>query len=246
MDKIKKVLITSDGKKFFVRDLTKDFHCQFGFVKKANLKKKEGSTIKTNIGKQMIILKPSFIDIYRKIKRDPQIIPPKDIGLIIAETGINKNSLVVDAGAGSGALCCFLAHVVKKVVTYELREDFSKTVKQNIEFLGLKNIMLKNKDVYKGISERGVDLITLDLPEPWKVIEHARKALKTSGFLVSYSPTIPQTNDFVNKVNNTEGLMHIKTVELIQREWEVNDRKVRPMSRMIGHTGFLSFVRRVK
>jgi len=246
MDKIKKILITPEGRKFYIRDLNSDFHSQFGFVKKADLKKKDGTTVLTNTGREMVVFKPSFIDSYRRIKRDPQIIPLKDIAAIIAETGVDRTSLVVDAGAGSGALCCFLANVAKKVVTYELREDFAATCRQNFEFLGLKNITLKRKNIYEGIDEKNVDLITFDLPEPWMALEHAKKALKIGGFLVSYSPTIPQVADFVNAAVKIEGMMHIKTIEIIEREWEVSDRKVRPRSQMIGHTGFLSFLRRVK
>ena len=168
MQKIKKVLITKQGKKFYVKDLTKDFHNQYGFIKKRDLKKKDGSVLKTNTKKELSIFSPSFIDLYRKIKRDAQIIPLKDIGLIIAETGINKNSKIVDAGSGSGALACFLAHLCKEMITYEIREDFINIVKKNIELLNLKNLKIKNRDIYDGISEKDVDLIVLDLPEPWK------------------------------------------------------------------------------
>ena len=104
-----KLLTTKEGKTFYLNDISKDFHCQFGLVKAKDLKKKDGSVIKTNTKKELIIFTPSFIDSYKRIKRGPQIITRKDIAAIIAETGINKDSKVVDAGAGSGALACFLA-----------------------------------------------------------------------------------------------------------------------------------------
>ncbi len=242
---IQKILITKEGKEFYIRDTSKDFHCQFGLVKAKDLTKKDGSIIKTNTNKELTIFSPSFIDTYKKIKRAPQIITRKDIGIIIAETGINKNSKVVDAGAGSGALACFLANICKEVTTYEIREDFIKIVEKNKELLGLKNLKIKNKDIYKGIDEKDIDLLTLDLPEPWKAINSAKKALKTGGFLVSYSPTIPQVTDFVNTINKDKDFIHIKTIELIQREWEIEERKVRPITTQTVHTGFLSFVRRV-
>lgn len=241
---IKKIL--SAGEKWlFVRSLDADYHCQYGFVKKEDLKKKDGSVVKTNMGKEMIIFSPSFIDSYRKIKRGPQIIPLKDIGLIISETGINKNSKILDAGSGSGAVVCFLGNFVKKAITYEIRDDFMEIVKENIRYLGLKNVEVKKKDIYEGIDEKNLDLIVLDLPEPWKV-KDAAQALKIGGFLVSYSPTIPQAMDFVNHILRDKAFVHYKTIEIIEREWEVDERKVRPKSRMIGHTGFLTFVRRVK
>ena len=239
-----KVLINKQDK-FLVKDQDKDFHTEYGFFKKEDLKKKTGSNIISNTGKEFTVFNPYFIDLYRKIKRNAQIIPLKDIGLIIAETGIGNNSKVADAGAGSGALCCFLANIVKEVTTYEIREDFIKIVEKNIDFLNLKNIKIKNKNIYDGIDEKNVDLVLLDLPEPWKAIDAAKKALKIGGFLVSYSPSIPQSADFVNEINKDENFVHIKTSEIIEREWEIDGRKIRPRSQQIGHSGFISFARRI-
>jgi len=245
MNKTNKILTTKEGKSFFIKDTSKDFHCQFGLIKAKDLKKKDGSVIKTNTKKELTIFTPSFIDTYKKIKRAPQIITRKDAAMIIAETGINKESKIVDAGAGSGALAIFLANICKEVTTYEIRKDFIKIVKKNKELLDLKNLKIKNKDIYKGIEEKNIDLITLDLPEPWKAIEPAKKALKPGGFLVNYSPTIPQVMDFIKQVNKDNNLTHIKTIELIQREWEIDQRKVRPKTTQTVHTGFLSFVRKI-
>ncbi len=240
-----KILLTKTGRKFFVKDVEHDFHCQYGYVKANELKKaKAGDRLKTNTGNELLVAEPQFIDLYQKIKRGPQIIAPKDIGSIIAETGINKNCVVVDAGGGSGALCFFLANICKKVITYEVREDFVEILKKNKEFLSLKNITIKNKDIYNGIDEKKLDLITLDLPEPWKVIGHAEKALKPGGFLVSYSPSIPQVSDFAEAVKKSE-LIVLKTKEVLERKWEFDERKIRPYTKMLAHTGFLTFCRKV-
>jgi len=239
-----KVLMNKLGKRFLVKDTTKDMHTQFGYFKKEDLKAKNGR-IKTNTGKEFAIFDAYFIDLHKKIKRDAQIIPLKDIGLIVSETGVNKKSRVVDAGSGSGALACFLANIAKEVITYEIREDFIEIVKNNIKFLNIKNIKIKNKNIYDGIDEKNADLVVLDLPEPWKALESAEKSLKAGGFLVSYSPTIPQVMDFVNYVRKNENFAYLKTSEIIEREWEVEERKVRPRSQAIGHSGFLSFVRKI-
>jgi tRNA (adenine57-N1/adenine58-N1)-methyltransferase len=240
-----KVLLNKHDK-FLIRDESKDFHTKHGFFKKEDIKKaKTGSKLISNTGKEFIIFNPYFIDLYRKIKRNAQIIPLKDIGLITAETGINNNSKVVDAGSGSGGLACFLASIVKEITTYEIREDFIEIVKKNIELLGLKNVKIKNKDIYESIDEKNIDLVVLDVPEPWKAIGSAKKALKTGGFLVSYSPSIPQSIDFVNEINKDKDFVHVKTSEIIEREWEIDGRKVRPRSQAIGHSGFISFTRRI-
>ena len=54
-------------------------------------------------------------------------------------------------------------------------------------------------------------------------------------------------NKFLNKASNNKNknFIHVKTVELIQREWEIEERKVRPITTQTVHTGFLSFVRKV-
>jgi tRNA (adenine57-N1/adenine58-N1)-methyltransferase catalytic subunit len=242
---IKKILMTTKGKKFFVKNTNNDYHCQYGFISAMDLKKaKSGTTVTTQKGAKLLVLDPQFIDLYQKITRGPQIIAQKDIGAIIAETAINKKSTVIDAGGGSGALSFFLTNICKKVITYEIREDFTKILNKNKEFFGFKNITIKNQDIYDGISEKNVDLITLDLPEPWKVVCHAEKALKPGGFLVSYSPSIPQIADFVKAISKSEKLIHLKTKEIIERMWEVDGRKVRPHTRMLGHTGFLTFCRK--
>ena len=83
------------------------------------------------------------------------------------------------------------------------------------------------------------------LPEPWKAIENCSKALKPGGFLVSYSPSVPQVADFVNSIKKNESFVYLKTCEISEREWEVEERKVRPKSAAIGHSGFMSFARKV-
>jgi tRNA (adenine57-N1/adenine58-N1)-methyltransferase catalytic subunit len=240
---IKKLLL--DGEKvFYVKDDSKDYHCQFGFVKADDLQKKDGSEVLTSTGKKLVLLSPSFIDKYAKIRRMPQIIPLKDMGSIIALTGIGSKSKVVDAGTGSGAAACFLANIVKEVTSYEIREDFIKVAEENVAYLGLNNVTLKNQDVTKGIEEKNVDLVLFDLPNPWDGVEAAATALKCGGFIVSYSPTVPQVIDFVDKVR-AAGFANIRTIELIERDWESEGRKTRPLSQQIGHSGFLTFARKI-
>lgn len=242
------ILYYNNEKKYLIKDLNKDFHCEFGLIRSDVLKKAiPGDIIKTNTGKELYVIDSQFIDLYRKIKRGAQIIPQKDIGLIIAEIGLNKDSVVIECGSGSGALSCFLAKICKKIYSYEIRDDFYKIVKSNIEFLNIKNIELKNKDGKNGFDEKDVDAIILDLPDPWEFIEIANKSLKIGGFLVSYSPTIPQVMDFVEKINTTnKNFLYLKTSEIIERSWEINKRKVRPFSKGIGHSGFISFARKIK
>ncbi len=243
MGKKEKIIVKQ--RKYHIEDPSKDYHTEYGVVAKEDLAKKDGSLIQSKKGREFILLTPNFLDSYKRIKRQPQTIPLKDIGLIIAETGIGKNSVVVDAGAGSGALSCFLANIVKEVITYEVREDFLSTVKENILALNLQNIKVKHKDIYEGIDEENVDLVTFDLPEPWRALKEAEKALKINGFLVCYNITVPQLIDFIEEVVKNKAFLHEKTIEVITREWEIDKRRVRPKTQMLGHSGFLTFVRKI-
>ena len=243
----KKILITKEGRKFYVEKTSQDFHSQYGVVKKEFIENaKDGELLKSNTGKDFFIFTASFIDAYRRIKRGAQIVMPKDIGMIITETGINRESRILDAGSGSGSLACFLASIAKEVITYDIREDFIEIVKSNIEFLGLRNIKIKKKDLYAEMEEDEIDVVTLDLPEPWNAIDNCSLALKTGGFIVSYSPSIPQVCDFVAAIRKNDNFVYLKTVEIIEREWEIEERKVRPKSRGVGHSGFLSFARKIR
>jgi tRNA (adenine57-N1/adenine58-N1)-methyltransferase len=241
---MKKALITRENKTYFFNG--EDMHTQYGVIRKKDIEKsKPGTLLETNTGKKMTVIEPDFSDRYRKIKRRAQVIPKKDIGQIIAECGLNSKSKVLEAGAGSGGLCLALANVVKKVYSYEIREDFSSIVKQNIKTMGFSNVVLKDHDIYTGIPDKNFDCIVLDLPEPWKAAEHALAALKIGGRLVSYSPSIIQARDMITELRRIKGFVYIKTCEIIERIWEAEGRKVRPKEQPIIHSGFLTFARKV-
>lgn len=240
MEKIKKVLYR-EGKYFYWR--SGDLHTSHGMIKEEQLKKAEGA-IETHTGVKMYALNPSYIDMIKKIKRDPQTLMPKDLAIITFYTGIDKKYKIVDAGTGCGLLAACMARIAKEVTSYDVNEGYMKLAENNLKFLGIKNVKLKHKDIYEGIDEKELDLITLDLPEPWHALKHAEKALKQSGYLVTYLPTTVQVSQLVEESRN-HNFIHVKTVELLEREWHVEGKKVRPKSQMIGHTAFLTFLRKV-
>jgi len=188
--------------------------------------------------------KKNLLDILKKLKRLPQIVTPKDASLILGYTGISPDSLIVDAGSGSGFLCIFLAYYCRggKVVTYEKRPDFAKLVRKNVKSSGLKNIVVKEKDIFEGIKEKNIDLITLDMKGAEKVVENAFQVLKPGGWLVVYSPYIEQVIFVREEVENLK-FTQIKTVENIVREWRVGRHTLPEVSGVI-HTGWLTFARK--
>ncbi|MEM3181175.1 MAG: methyltransferase domain-containing protein [Candidatus Micrarchaeaceae archaeon] len=170
------------------------------------------------------------------------MILPKDIGIIIAYSGISKESVCVDAGTGSGWLALSLARLCKRVISYDLRHDFLSIANKNKEILGLDNITFKEGDVFKKIDERGVDLVTLDLPNPEKALKNVKKALRPDGCVVSYLPNMEQVKTYVEKLERLR-FEDAYTVEVIVRDILVRKEGTRPSTKGIWHTGYLTFAR---
>ncbi|MBW2969294.1 methyltransferase domain-containing protein, partial [Candidatus Woesearchaeota archaeon] len=165
---LEKEVITIQALKYYVTDLNKDFHTKYGIIFKKDLNLEDGTVIKSNTGKEFVIFTAQFSDKFKKLKRAPQTIIQKDIGAIIAETGLGKNDEVLDAGTGAGALACALANICHKVYSYETRKEHLEVARQNIKTLNINNIILRNRDITKEVQEKNINLATLDIPEPWK------------------------------------------------------------------------------
>jgi tRNA (adenine57-N1/adenine58-N1)-methyltransferase len=246
-------VIIGPEKRVFVEDLARDVRVskfeKYYLNKGKEFHSKHGKAIvkdKFKVkNKEFFSFDSMFIDDYKQIKRSVQIIPLKDIGLIIAETGLNKKSVVVEAGSGSGGFTCFIANIVKKLYSLDIKEENIELTKENCKKLNIKNVVFKKESIYNQtkISITDADLLLLDVPEPWKALKTAKKILKKGGFIVIYQPYLPQTIDFIKSI--TKDFLVERTVEVKIREWEINDRKVRPGKEKIAHSAFLTFVRRI-
>ena len=180
---------------------------------------------------------------YSRLKRGPQVILPKDIGIIIAYTGIGKGSVCVDAGTGSGWLAVSLGRICKSVVSYDVREDFLKIADRNVKGEGLDNVLLKNADVMEGIEEKDVDLVTLDMPDSEKALRNAHGALKAGGYVVGYLPHTEQVKRFVEELEQL-GFSNITSMEVIARDMLVRKEGTRPSTKGVWHTGYLVFAQK--
>lgn len=244
------VLLYLDRKRTYLVKVEreKSFHTHKGFIKLEELIGKEyGTKIASSTGIAFVALKPTMRDHIFKMLRKTQITYPKDIALILMFSGVGPGSQVVEAGTGTGALTSALAFYVRptgRVHSYEIRETFMKTALKNLEKAGVSEYVdLKNKDVTQGIDERDVDAVILDMATPWLVVPHAYSALKGSGALVSFSPTVDQVVKTVEALKES-GFVDIGTVECLMRGMQIERGKTRPETRMTGHTGYITFARK--
>ena len=226
----------------------KSFHTHKGYIQLGDLVGKEyGTRIPSSMDIYFVALKPNLRDQIFKSSRRTQISYPKDIALIILYSGIGPGSRVVEAGTGTGALTSALAHYIKpagRVFTYEVRQEFQQNAKKNLERGGLLDyVELKEGDVTEGIEEKDLDAVILDMATPWLVVPHAYTALKGSGMVVSFSPTIDQVVRVVEALTDY-GFVCIETVETLIRFMQIERGKTRPQTVMTGHTGYLTFARK--
>ncbi|MHA1269222.1 MAG: tRNA (adenine-N1)-methyltransferase [Candidatus Helarchaeota archaeon] len=246
------VLIMYDQERRWLVNLggQKEFHTHRGIINCENLIGKEfGIKVESTMGKRFLILKPTIRDLTLKLKRKTQIIYPKDASMIIYYTGISSGYRIVEAGVGSGALTLALSYYVRpngKVYGYEINEEHYKIAKKNLERFKLTDCVdLKLKDINEGIDVENIDVIILDLGDPWNVIPNIVNNLKNGGFIVSYSPTTSQVEKTLISLKENN-FYAIHTVETICRSWQTEYNKFRPFTRMIGHTGFITFAIKIK
>ncbi|MCK5636338.1 MAG: tRNA (adenine-N1)-methyltransferase [Thermoplasmatales archaeon] len=253
MTKVKKdetvVLIDENYNKYLISTASKtDKYKGIGVFDPSILVGKEiGKQIEIG-SKNFWLLNPSLQDKLQGLKRKAQIILPRDAAQIIMNCSIESGQKVLEAGIGSGSLTTALANTVGsngKIISYDNREDFIKHALKNLKRANLeKFVETKLKDVTTGISEKNLDAIILDIPNPWDAVEHAYKALKPGGYLCTYSPLTSQVENTVKEIKK-HNFIEIKTIENIQRKMVVSDKGMRPSFDMLGHTGYLTFARKV-
>lgn len=237
-------VLVDDENKYIVR-IDRDFQTHHGIIKKEKLQKEKG-VVYTHKNHKYYIFKPTLADIYDIIERKSQVMQFKDIGFIITKTGINKSSKVLEAGTGNGTLTIFLGMIAKKVYSYEIRKDHYETAKKNIELFNLKNVILRNDDISKGLGEKNFDVIVLDLPEPWSCLSQLTKNLKIGGFFAIYCPNLTQIMKTIQSAQEQK-LQVLETKELIERTWIIKDSVIlRPDNKeLFTHTAFIIFLRKL-
>jgi tRNA (adenine57-N1/adenine58-N1)-methyltransferase catalytic subunit len=96
----------------------------------------EGSVVRSSGGTLYVALRPLLADFTLAMTRGAAVIYPKDAAQIVAMADIFPGARVLEAGAGSGALSCWLLRAVGEeglLVSYERRADFAGIARENVE-----------------------------------------------------------------------------------------------------------------
>lgn len=209
-----------------------------------------GREILSHLGYPFVILQPSTSDLINQLKRTTQIMYPKDIGYVLLKLSVAPGDRIVEAGTGSGGLTLALARAVRpggEIYSYEVRPDILNLARKNLEGLGLADcVSFKLRDIAEGFDETGVDALFLDVRRPWAYLTQAVAALKESGFFGAILPTTNQVTSLVHGLEEQGTFGHIEVEEVLVRPYKAVPERLRPMDRMVAHTGYLVFARKVQ
>lgn len=246
------VLLFHTPRKKWLTKVTADkkIHTHLGVIDVgATVGMEYGSVIRTTEGKVVFLLEPTIHDFIMKSERRTQIVYPKDLGFIAARTGMKNGSKILEVGTGSAATATFFASIVKPdghVYSYDVNPDFMEIAKRNLEKAGMADyVTLNHHDPHLGVEEREMDIAIVDLGDPWTVLDQVHDALKGSGAFVAICPTMNQIEKTATELKKS-GYADIETVELLIRVMEAREGMTRPSMRMIGHTTYLVFARKVQ
>ena len=208
-----------------------------------------GSSIVTPKQKRVYLMEPTIFDFVMKSDRKTQIVYPKDLGYIAIRSGLKSGSNVLEIGTGSASLTTFFASLVGPsghVFTYDVNEEFMEIARKNLKKSDMeKNVSMYKRDIMKeGLELSEIDVAIIDLGDPWNVLHIVHKCLKSSGSVAIICPTMNQLEK-TSKHMNEIGFIDIESTEILIRNIEAREGKTRPSMRMIGHTTYLLFGRKI-
>lgn len=208
-----------------------------------------GTQVFSHLGSPFFLLQPMLGDVLLDLPRNTQILYPKEIGFILVNMGIGGGQRVIEAGTGSGSMTIALAFSVGKegkVFSYERRPEMQNLARKNLARLGLEDrVEFKLKDIEEGLDETEVDAFFLDVPVPYDYIGQVRAALKPGGFFCSIVPTFNQAEKLLFALRRHK-FAFLEMCEVLLRYYKPEPMRLRPTDRMVAHTGFLIFARRIE
>lgn len=208
-----------------------------------------GTEMRSHLGHSFAILEPSTSDLIGKLKRTTQIMYPKDIAYVLFRLCIVPGSRLIEAGTGSGGFTLAAARLLGEagiLYSYEINADTQRLAQRNLSELGLATrVQFKVRDIGDGFDEDQVDAVFLDVRTPWRYLAHVSAALKDSGFLGAILPTANQVVRLVQGLEQERRFGQIEVEEILVRAYKTVPNRFRPLDRMIAHTGYLIFARKV-
>jgi tRNA (adenine57-N1/adenine58-N1)-methyltransferase catalytic subunit len=225
----------------------------------------EGSVVQSSGGTPYIALRPLLADFTLSMTRGAAVVYPKDAAQIIAMADVFPGARVLEAGAGSGALSCWLLRAVGEggqLVSYERRPDFAEIARANVErFFGGPHPAWQlhvgelaeageplGEPAHAGDNfpaPGGFDRLVLDMLAPWELVGLAAAAVIPGGLVCCYVATVTQLSTTVEALRGQGSFDEPAAWETLARGWHVDGLAVRPEHRMVGHTGFLVTARRL-
>src|SRR5271169_765166 len=95
----------------------------------------DGNVIRSGGGTPYVVFRPRLADFTLAAKRGAAVVYPKDAAQILAYADVFPGARVLEAGAGSGALSCWLLRAAGpdgEVVSFEARADFAEIARENV------------------------------------------------------------------------------------------------------------------
>ncbi|HEY3473912.1 MAG TPA: tRNA (adenine-N1)-methyltransferase [Anaerolineales bacterium] len=208
-----------------------------------------GTQVFSHINAPFFLLQPSLADLINELPRTTQILYPKDIGFILITMGVGPGQTVMEAGTGSGSMTTALAYAVGpqgRVISYEVKQDVQNLARKNLTRFGLDSrVDFKLRDIGQGFDETDVDAFFLDVPNPYDYTGQVRAALKPGGYMCCLIPTFNQVEKTLQALRHNR-FAFIEVCELLLRYYKPEPTRIRPTDRMVAHTGFLVFARRIE
>ena len=208
-----------------------------------------GTQVFSHMGSPFFLLQPMLGDILTDLPRNTQILYPKEIGFILVTMGIGPGMRVMEAGTGSGSMTIALAYNVGpngKVISYEQRAEMQNLARKNLTRMGLEaRVEFKLRDIIEGFDETDADAFFLDVANPYDYIPQVRAALKPGGYFCSLIPTYNQVEKLLLALRRNN-FAFIEMCEILLRYYKAQPSRLRPTDRMVAHTGFLVFARRIE
>ncbi|NPB05359.1 MAG: methyltransferase type 11 [Aquificae bacterium] len=198
---------------------------------------------------ELQIFKPTLEEIILYgIRRETQIVYPKDTFYAAHKLDLREGKKVLEFGTGSGATALVFSSAVGpsgKVYTFEREERIYRVAKKNLErFAPYDNVVLFNEPFSpERVGEVEFDAAFVDVREPWPFVEAVWSVLKPSapvGFLL---PTANQVQELLRHLRPFFG--DVEVVEILTRPYKPNPDRFRPEDQMVAHTAYLLFAKKL-